>query len=1037
MSISKRFYSFILAIIAVFALVGCGQTENPPAVEPVEGVTLSDAQALVNRAMSKFVWTEGECANVTADLFFATSNSFAPDVVISWASDNEAVIDTTGKVTRPEYGQGNATVVVTATFSINYTVDEDGNACDEVYSDTKTWTFTVIEAGEVYNLAAIKNKLASGELETGAEVTFTGTIVAKMGSNNGSQVFVHDGSDGIYVYTASDLAVGTKVQVSGVTAVYYEVFQIAKDASITVVEENVALPEVAKTTLAEHMALGKNNGKIGGTLVNVDVLLEVVTEAETGYTNVFITDPKSGDKARIYYKTEFTYIPGYNNEADYLAALQPYNGKTVNMTLVQYDIKDGEGHRLMLTSYPITEVQAAELTDEEKAQFILNGITLPSSVGAELSLPAEEGLTWAVKEGTGITIAEGVATVTPTAEAQTVVLTATATVGEVVLTKDFTVTVNPTAPEPTETTIAALLANKPTAEKAEIFVVTGIWTLDAGKETYGNGKLADEAGNTITIYGLCKDDSVVSYNGTAYTYSNNKSYASIGLNDGAVIKVGMLYTPNFDNYSAYIIEIVSAGEAPVHTHVPCDECGKCTASDCDGVDEDKCPGHAVVEDGKMELNITSLALADSSYTSGTTTVGNVGFEYIELGNYGNGIQMRNKEAEGGNRSQLWNTTAFAGGITEIVLVYNSAKSTYDNSGVFVFTFGNALGEATYTVSLDTVAGTKTYTVTPDAATYTYVKIEQGVNHTYSMYWDSITVNYDAGAGTDTPIDPEPSHTHVACPTCGLCTAEDCDGADEVKCAGHEVVEPTVITTIAEALAAADGAAVELTGNVVSLEAWNTQYSNMSVTIKDTNGDSIYVFRLGTQVGLGDNITVTGTVGSYNDAKQIAQGATAVINTVHGDNHNYVDGFCTVCESAQPVAGEETVVCDFSTLTAGTQYANETVTFGDVEISTQNKGCHFNTQLRIYDSSSNNGWAVISTTGAVTGLAFNMGYKAAALEVYGSVDGETWTLIESVATATSYKNYNVSVDSAAGYKYIKIDAVGAQIRVASISVTYVK
>ena len=39
---------------------------------------------------------------------------------------------------------------------------------------------------------------------------------------------------------------------------------------------------------------------------------------------------------------------------------------------------------------------------------------------------------------------------------------------------------------------------------------------------------------------------------------------------------------------------------------------------------------------------------------------------------------------------------------------------------------------------------------------------------------------------DTPVDPEPTHEHVACPTCGLCTAADCDGAEEVKCAGHEV-----------------------------------------------------------------------------------------------------------------------------------------------------------------------------------------------------------------------------------------------------------
>ena len=31
---------------------------------------------------------------------------------------------------------------------------------------------------------------------------------------------------------------------------------------------------------------------------------------------------------------------------------------------------------------------------------------------------------------------------------------------------------------------------------------------------------------------------------------------------------------------------------------------------------------------------------------------------------------------------------------------------------------------------------------------------------------------------------EPKHEHVVCPTCGLCTAEDCTGTAEEKCAGH-------------------------------------------------------------------------------------------------------------------------------------------------------------------------------------------------------------------------------------------------------------
>ena len=52
-----------------------------------------------------------------------------------------------------------------------------------------------------------------------------------------------------------------------------------------------------------------------------------------------------------------------------------------------------------------------------------------------------------------------------------------------------------------------------------------------------------------------------------------------------------------------------------------------------------------------------------------------------------------------------------------------------------------------------------------------------------------------------PEEPEqPTHEHTACPTCGLCTAADCDGDATVKCQGHTPVEPeqpTFTVTIAE------------------------------------------------------------------------------------------------------------------------------------------------------------------------------------------------------------------------------------------------
>ena len=146
-----------------------------------------------------------------------------------------------------------------------------------------------------------------------------------------------------------------------------------------------------------------------------------------------------------------------------------------------------------------------------------------------------------------------------------------------------------------------------------------------------------------------------------------------------------------------------------------------------------------------------------------------------------------------------------------------------------------------------------------------------------------------------------------------------------------------------------------------------------------------------------------------------------------------------CKGHTPTLTESTISINFANISAGTQYADETKKINDdITISTHNKGCHFTTQLRIYDSSTNNGYAIITSTGVITSLEFNMGYKKATLEVYGSIDGNTWTLIDNIATtSTSYLDYTLDIDETLGYKYIKVDANGAQIRIATINVIILK
>ena len=134
---------------------------------------------------------------------------------------------------------------------------------------------------------------------------------------------------------------------------------------------------------------------------------------------------------------------------------------------------------------------------------------------------------------------------------------------------------------------------------------------------------------------------------------------------------------------------------------------------------------------------------------------------------------------------------------------------------------------------------------------------------------------------------------------------------------------------------------------------------------------------------------------------------------------------------EPVLVEKTISWTAGTHT-GTQYANETyVVSDDLTMSSHNKGCHFTAQLRIYDSSTNDGWVILQYSGAVSSLAFNMGYKESNLNIYGSTDGNVWEEVGTIATVTAYKDYNIDVDETKGYTYIKLDPSGAQIRITKI------
>ena len=302
--------------------------------------------------------------------------------------------------------------------------------------------------------------------------------------------------------------------------------------------------------------------------------------------------------------------------------------------------------------------------------------------------------------------------------------------------------INPTSVEDAINIGAAKDHNDFTGDK---ILVTGTIT-EVYNDTYGNMYITDEAGNVLTIYG--------SYDATGANRYDAMTVKPVAGDVVTILGVPGRYNDTKQIKNGWIVAVTAGSTETPHEHVFVE--GKC---EC-GVEDPNYVPPTVDPDpvGGVELTVDSLGVASQSYAAGTATVGGVSFEFIQIGNYGDGIQVRDKN---GNTSTLWNTTAFGSAIKEIVLVYSDSKDvTYANPDCEIFTFGNAMGEATCTVKLSTEAGVKTYTITPDAETYTFFKFEHDLG--YTMYWKSITIVLVDGS-TVTPGGSgttETPHEHV-------------------------------------------------------------------------------------------------------------------------------------------------------------------------------------------------------------------------------------------------------------------------------------
>ena len=346
----------------------------------------------------------------------------------------------------------------------------------------------------------------------------------------------------------------------------------------------------------------------------------------------------------------------------------------------------------------------------------------------------------------------------------------------------------------------------------------------------------------------------------------------------------------------------------------------------------------------IELTVDSMQLQSGTYQDGTVNVDRVPFTYTELGNYGDGIQMRIKDEA---VSTIKNDTAFHAGIAQIVVTLSDTKSVYDNADAFKFEFGTADGTYTETKMFSTVADTNYYVITPDSADYTYFKLSK-VIESYSFYFKSIEICFtepnDITYTDEEKVDAElaalkvdkltytedgtatlpvagTTHTDVAISWASDNTALVVDGGNltvtlpsastravltaTVTCGNVSKTKTFPVHMVVDVVDAAynllEGetlADMTLTGVIIRVDdAYSEQYKNVTVTIiVDGKMDKlIECFRMtGEQaatIKAGDKITVTGDLTNYKSKIEFNSGCVlTAVTTATADELEYVTLF---------------------------------------------------------------------------------------------------------------------------------------------------
>ena len=1067
----KRILSLILVLLlALTVFVGCDKIKLPdifggPKEDPTPTYDIDAAVEYVKQLYIEDAVSTGADYELVGQVMVAGAK-----YTVTWTVDTDAISVTVDglKVTIdvPDESAEEISYKLTATVAA-----PDGT--------TGTYTFDRLVPKFKVNTYAEYIAAKDGDALVVEGIIYG--IMSKEAGDKENSIFVQDlsGNGGYYLYAVSDdviaaAVIGQTIEARGNKAIYNGTPEL-KNATIKVLDTTIKTVAPADLTAAYTAAADAKDAALLahlGGLVTVKGVT-VLDAGDNGYyyfeldgvktylrisssSNCSSADDEKtiakNHAAKFYYSADVTGIAAIYNGAFYIMPIDAnaFSNFSDEMQLMPDDVKVSfESGKLTLPTEIVSD----------------NTITLPS-VGATVK---EVTITWALAEGTtNATLVDGVlAGVLPESGSVDVVITATLTAGDETATKEFTISVKKvdTTTITDANGIATEAGDSYTTDK---YIVAGT-IVEIASDKYGNLYIADAEGNRFYVYGVY----------SAYGDLRYDKLAEAPKVGDTVVLYGVLGTYTKDGVAtiqmknAWLLSwehVYTLGDTVAPT---CTEDGYTSATCACGheakLDVVPATGHQNTEDREA----IESTCQQEGYTAGTYCLDCE--TYIDGGEYlgkaadhnwvenvctwckvpnhtceytANPVVTAPKCEEGGyttyscsfegcGKTEVRDETDPTGHVntTEVVTKQPSCYEATDeepNAGLGEKQVVCSCGHVVSTTTLDRVA----HTPDREAATCTVAK--------------ACTV-------CEKELEAKTSHTYEngAC----VCGAKDPSYLAEM--------------TVEEALKAPEGQKVKLTGTVTGFyEVWSS-YGNCSPYITDASGKTILVFRTTTNVGVGDVISVEGTIGVFNGVNQIAQsGSVVTIVTVHVcsdwadatctspktckvcgattgtvTDHVYVDGVCE-CGAQQGVSYTKATAKytggTTTNLTAGTVAKNATdigldsgvfsVTVNKCDNSTA-VGLNKSGQIRLYsgkvgDAYNGNGSELVITA---------TGRTIASIKItFGTVNGGCQvsagdTVLGTTTATSSTLEYTINAESFMLKNVCPNDKT--QVYILSIEITY--